>query len=186
MSESDPAPELDADLLEAVDDLLARERILVAVDYDGTLAPIVENPDEAVPLPAALEALRALSEAPGTSVAVVSGRALDRLRRFVSPAGAMLLVGSHGAEVDAGSLDGGGTGDRDGTVLDADGRRSLERLRQAVGEIVRAYPGTSLEQKPAAVVLHTRTADRESALGATGDVLLGPARWPGVHVLRGK
>ena len=36
------------------------------------------------------------------------------------------------------------------------------------------------------MVLHTRRADREAAIGATSDALQGPGSWPDVHVLRGK
>lgn len=48
-------------------------RALVALDYDGVLAPIVANPDEAVPAPGAVETLRRLAGRVGT-LAVVTGR----------------------------------------------------------------------------------------------------------------
>ena len=43
-------------------------QLLVACDYDGTLAPIVEDPTQAVPLPEAVAALRALAALPQTTV----------------------------------------------------------------------------------------------------------------------
>jgi trehalose 6-phosphate phosphatase len=46
---------------------------LVALDYDGVLAPIVPDPDSAVPAPGAIEALRRLAARVGT-LAVVTGR----------------------------------------------------------------------------------------------------------------
>jgi trehalose 6-phosphate phosphatase len=48
-------------------------RALIALDYDGTLAPIVTDPTRAVPAPGAREVLRALAERFG-AVAVISGR----------------------------------------------------------------------------------------------------------------
>src|SRR5699024_5053781 len=54
-------------------------RLLIASDYDGTLAPIVDDPMQAHPHPEAVAALRALAELSATSVAVVSGRALRDL-----------------------------------------------------------------------------------------------------------
>jgi trehalose 6-phosphate phosphatase len=48
-------------------------RALVAVDFDGTLAPIVVDPDDARPASGAAEALAALAARIGT-VAIVTGR----------------------------------------------------------------------------------------------------------------
>jgi trehalose-phosphatase len=175
-------------LAEALARFAGRDRILVALDFDGTLAPLVDDPDAAAALPRALDAVRELTGRPGTSVAVVSGRPLGRLRTLLGPVGPVALVGSHGAEVevpagDAGALDAGGL---DAGGLDADGKELLAGVHDAVAGIVRAHPGTSLEEKPAAVVLHTRRADRATALAATAAALLGPARRDGVHTLAGK
>jgi trehalose 6-phosphate phosphatase len=51
----------------------APERALIALDFDGTLAPIVPDPVQARALPAAVTALRALSTVVGT-LAVITGR----------------------------------------------------------------------------------------------------------------
>jgi trehalose-phosphatase len=173
----------------ALERFAALPRVLVALDFDGTLAPLVDDPAAAAPLPRSVEAVRELTGLPGTSVAVVSGRSLDTLRELlgpVGPVGPVALVGSHGAEVDvppdlpqaagADTAAGLGTAEKD----------LLAGLREAVGEIVAAHPGTALEEKPAAVVLHTRGADRATALAASGAALLGPARTPGVYTLVGK
>ena len=48
-------------------------RALVAFDYDGTLAPIVENPMQAKPQPGIIEALAKLAEQVGL-VAIITGR----------------------------------------------------------------------------------------------------------------
>ena len=50
-----------------------RGRALIAVDFDGTLAPIVADPAQARALPAAVAALRALTPLVGT-MAVLTGR----------------------------------------------------------------------------------------------------------------
>ena len=54
-------------------------RLLVACDYDGTLAPIVADPWSVQPLPEAVTALRSLAGMAETTVAVISGRALREL-----------------------------------------------------------------------------------------------------------
>jgi trehalose-phosphatase len=165
---------LSSQLVAALGDFARRDRVLVAVDFDGTLAPIVEDPDAAQPLLRSVDALKALAGLPDTHAAVISGRPLARLRRFMAAADGLVLVGSHGAEIS------------DHDPLDADERQLLARVRAAVCDVVAAYPGTWLEDKPAAVVLHTRTADREQAAAATDEAIDGPGNWPGVHVLRGK
>jgi trehalose-phosphatase len=167
-------------LAEALARFAARDRVLVALDFDGTLAPLVDDPDTAAAPPRALDAVRELTGRPGTSVAVVSGRPLSRLRTLLGPVGPVALIGSHGAEVEVPA------GDADADALDAEEKELLAGVHDAVAGIVRAHPGTSFEEKPAAVVLHTRRADRATALAATAAALLGPARCDGVHTLVGK
>jgi trehalose 6-phosphate phosphatase len=53
--------------------LSAPDRALIALDFDGTLAPIVADPAQARALPAAVTALRAIAPMTGT-VAIITGR----------------------------------------------------------------------------------------------------------------
>jgi trehalose-phosphatase len=184
------SPVLDPALRRALEAFVDRDRILIALDFDGTLAPIVEDPEAAEPLPLAIEAIKALAGLPRTHVAVISGRPLEQLRRLIDHAEGVALVGSHGAEIDESDMipddDELGPGSDDDDLLDDGEAQLLAYVRDAVADIVETHPGTVLEEKPASVVLHTRRADRETAIGATSDVLQGPGSWPDVHVLRGK
>ncbi len=184
----DPAvdgdPAADGDLEAALARFAARDVVLVAVDFDGTLAPIVTDPAAARPVPRARAALHALARRPGTHVALVSGRTLADLRLLADPPPGAALVGSHGAEV---ALPAGAAGAASGPAP-ADAARSalLERVRAELAAISTRHPGTSVEVKPTSAVLHTRAAARPEAAAATGAALAGPATWPGVHVTRGK
>jgi trehalose 6-phosphate phosphatase len=74
-------------------------RSLVALDFDGTLAPIMPHPEDARPVPGADRMLRAV-RATGATLAVVSGRSVASLLR-VSGFGAIpgiVIYGTHGAE----------------------------------------------------------------------------------------
>ena len=71
--------DLAADLRHALSQAARAPRLLVASDFDGTLAPIVNNPADARPLPAASAVLRALADLPATTVALISGRSLRDL-----------------------------------------------------------------------------------------------------------
>jgi trehalose 6-phosphate phosphatase len=73
-------------------------RVALLVDYDGTLAPTVNDPELAVPLPGMIDALRRLTAA-GLDLGVVSGRPVEFLRRHVVVEGAV-LVGQYGLERD--------------------------------------------------------------------------------------
>ncbi|MGD9954609.1 MAG: trehalose-phosphatase [Candidatus Nanopelagicales bacterium] len=148
------------------------ERLLVAVDFDGTLAPIVSNRDDARALPESLEALADLVRLPATSVAVVSGRALVDLAAVGNLPDGVLLVGSHGAELDDLPRD------------DVVERR--DALLQDVRTTTSGVPGVDLEVKPAGVAVHVRAAARSDAAAVLDALRAGPARLPGVSATPGK
>src|SRR5690606_3600044 len=89
-------PALDAALRE----LARAPTLLVASDYDGTLAPIVADPAAAEPLPEAAAALRALITLPQTHAALISGRSLRDLAALARLPADVHMVGSHGSEFD--------------------------------------------------------------------------------------
>lgn len=125
---------------------LQRQPLLLAFDFDGTLAPIVDRPDDARVLPALVPLLvRASARWP---VAVVTGRALADLRDrlgFVP----QHLVGSHGAE-------GLALADADAAAAVAALDAWRARLRDAAPQLLAA--GVELEDKGASLALHYRRA----------------------------
>ena len=125
------------------------QRLLVATDFDGCLAPIVDDPATARPLPESMEALQAMTVTPGTVVAVVSGRALADLEMLLGPADRIHLVGSHGAETSA--------EDREETPLLA--RRTPSGSAGCGWSCSRSPPSTRrvrLELKPTGIAVHLR------------------------------
>jgi trehalose 6-phosphate phosphatase len=73
--------------------------LLFSLDFDGTLAPIVDRPAEAA-LPASTrDVLCELREIPGATVAIVSGRSLDDIRSRVGIDG-LIYSGNHGLEIE--------------------------------------------------------------------------------------
>ncbi len=82
-----------------ITDLYPLSSALVALDFDGTLAPISPHPDDARPLPGARRTLRDV-RVTGATLAVVTGRSVASLLR-VSGFGAIpgiVIYGTHGAE----------------------------------------------------------------------------------------
>src|SRR3981189_2244921 len=96
---------IDEELRAAVRRIARTPQLLVACDYDGTLAPIVDDPTHAAPLPEAVAAIRRLAALPRTPVAVVSGRALRDLAALSRLPSEVHLVGSHGSEFDVGFVE---------------------------------------------------------------------------------
>ena len=142
---------LTPELREAIRQIAGTEHLLVAMDFDGTMAPIVGHADDARPLPRSAAAFAGLAVLPRTTTALISGRALASLRAVASPPVNTLLIGSHGAEAWLGP---GSTG----LTLDPEQEALLADVRAVLEDIVKEAPGTMLEDKPAGVVLHTRLA----------------------------
>jgi len=183
----------------------ALPRVLVAVDFDGTLAPLVDDPMKARAMPGALEALRAAAALDGVAVAIVSGRDLATLTALTGqrPDDAIRLIGSHGAQAgqegEAGHV---GHGDHDiaqsvGTagrpdadasadLLNGDGTALLQKVGEGLEAVRSRYPAVRLEYKPAAVALHTRGLEPSVAVAASRAARELGERLPGVHVMPGK
>src|SRR5260221_6492051 len=170
------AETLGLDLHRAIIHIARTTRLLVACDYDGTLAPIVADPDEAVPQPESVDALRALTDLPETTTAVISGRALRDLVKLSGLPAEVHLIGSHGSEFDAGFVD----------ALDPAARGLLRRLEHELGQVIGDTPGVLLEKKPASVAVHGRRAAPENRELILAAVRRGPAGWEGVEVTDGK
>ncbi len=139
--------------------LPARRRLLLLLDYDGTLVPFRDDPTSALPGEELLRLLDRLAADPDRLVVIVSGRAGDDLRRLL-PATACHLLALHGAE-----------------YIDPEGH-SLERIdlgpcrarvREAAGACstrLSQVPCVRIEDKGAALALHTRSCDREAEVRA--------------------
>ena len=76
---------------------LGERALLVICDYDGTLAPIVSRPEDAVPQPGAREALTQWLAHPRHRAAIVTGRRAEQAAALLSLPG-LPVIGLHGME----------------------------------------------------------------------------------------
>jgi trehalose-phosphatase len=150
-------------------------QLLVACDYDGTIAPLVDDPMAAHPRRETVVALRALAELPQTHVAVISGRSLRDLAALSRLPPEIHLVGSHGSEFDIGF----------GRELPPAAAELRHTVEEALAAICADVPGAMIEPKPAAVAFHYRTASETDVETALAQIDSGPATLPGVHVRHG-
>jgi len=187
------APELQDDdsqapgveLVEALDRLAATDGlVMVATDFDGVLAPLVDDPSSSRTTPRSARALARLARRPSSQVrlALVSGRDLDTLASLSHAPSGTLLVGSHGAER--------GEVGADGVVRHelelTEGQASLlQRITEGLEEIAGRHTGVWVEKKPTASVLHTRRSTHDGATQAT-EAARGLAERLGVGALEGK
>lgn len=136
--------------------------LLVALDFDGTLSPLHDEPMAARMLPAGRDALAALAALPDTTVALVSGRTLADLRVISehTAASPLHLAGSHGAEF---WHPGTGT-----AVSPDDGadRAMRDELQRETESAVADLEGAWIEAKAFGLALHTRTAGADATHAA--------------------
>lgn len=179
--------QLEPELDEAVHALSRAGTLLVALDFDGVLAPLVDDPADSRMTDAAVRAVDALSRLDGVTVAVVSGRDAATLVSLADLPAGTLVVASHGAE--RGRTAEGPQGRTELVADPIDLPAELVALREEVlretERIVAEHPGTRMEAKPASVTLHTRGLDEDRARAATTALLSGPAGLPGVRVISG-
>lgn len=176
--------EVTAEIAEALRPLAETPVLLVALDFDGTLAPLIDEPMKARALPASKEAIASLAALPDTIVAFVSGRMLADLRIIGehdddSP---IHLAGSHGAEFwhpAAAQPERTSGPDEDSarqTVL-ASSRAPLpgqdataDAVRAAAEAVVADIEGAWIEHKALGFALHTRTSTAEDAARAAREI----------------
>lgn len=118
----------------------------VFLDFDGVLVELAETPG-AIEVPDKLERLlNALVQATGGAAAVVSGRPVADLRRYL-PGFEGVLIGCHGGEIDR------GTGTAQTVAVNADDVAHIVTLVEAFAQ---CDPGYLAEPKPSGAVLHFR------------------------------
>lgn len=129
----------------------ARQRLLL-FDFDGTLAPIVNDPAEARPTETLRNILRHLAES--SDVVVISGRN----RQFLEETFAgipMHLVAEHGAFLK--------NPDKPWERLDLSPADWVDPVQDTMRQFVDKLPGSSIEKKETAIAWHYRKAEADDA-----------------------
>jgi trehalose-phosphatase len=165
------------DIQQTIDEAATAAVLLVATDYDGTLAPLVDDPATAEAHRESVVALKTLASMPQTHVAVISGRSLEDLARHLPEVDRAHLVGSNGSEFEAGFAE----------PISPQSAALLGRLAADAQRISAQTPGTMVEKKPAAIAFHYRNArDEKAAETAVGQLVAGVNGEAGVQIRQGK
>jgi trehalose 6-phosphate phosphatase len=137
-------------LAEVAGEIGAARHLLLGLDFDGTLAPIVSRPKDAAMPEETRSLLQCLATRPDMTVAIVSGRALrDLARRMDSH---VILAGNHGLEI----------GGRGLNFQHEQAERHRVMLHWMCGQLSRALsriPGAWVEEKGLTASVHFRSAE---------------------------
>nr|CAB3470051.1 unnamed protein product [Digitaria exilis] len=132
------------------------KRVIMFVDYDGTLSPIVTDPDMAFMTAEMRAALRDVAKQFPT--AIVTGRCVEKVRSFVGLT-ELYYAGSHGMDIK------GPSSKDDQTVLLQPAREFLPVINKAfraLEEMTRATPGARVENNKFCLSVHFRCVDEKS------------------------
>ncbi|WP_157017084.1 trehalose-phosphatase [Mesorhizobium xinjiangense] len=154
---------------------LQPDKVAIFLDFDGTLADIAANPD-AVSVPQeTCDDLARLHKQTGGALAIVTGRAIADIDRFLAPL-ILPVAGVHGLER------------RDGRGARSDARVDEDKLAVVFAQLQvfsRENPGTLVERKAGSLALHYRQRP-ESAEACFIAVHRAVDGLTGLHILQGK
>lgn len=199
-------PHLQAPAAIDITALTGAARLLVALDFDGVIAPLRDDPARSTPVPESAAAVEALAALPDTAVGYISGRDVAALKDLSRAPQRVLFVGSHGVEQDFSGLAAGDpAGAPAGASADAadpddpfrysaapdDGERALlARLDAEFERIAAATPAAGhgelrIERKPLGATFHTRGCSPERAEFFTAELRRFAADHPELRSLDG-
>lgn len=153
MRASNPPPTVDTRREELAERFADAAGVLLCLDFDGTLAPIVEEPDEAAMAADCRAVVGELTNEPSVDVAVISGRAIDDLRGRVDVEG-VVYAGNHGLELHR--------HEQTEVVPEADEQReAIDEVCAEIEDETDPIPGATVEHKGVTATVHYRKVPEE-------------------------
>lgn len=181
---SSPYATLPTELTGAIAAALKAGPVLLASDFDGVLAPLVNDPAASRMTTQSAAALTkvAYHDNRNLALALVSGRPLAQLFDLARPPHRTYLIGSHGAE--SGQVQHGQLRRAPHTLSPAQAA-ALTAVTALAHELALTTPGAWVEEKPESAVLHTRQSDPDQA-AAVNDLFETRAAHLPVFLMAGK
>jgi trehalose-phosphatase len=151
--------------------------LILILDFDGTLTPIVSRPDAARLDPTVRRTLRRLAANPRVGLAVLTGRSLRDIRQRIGIKN-IVYGGCHGLEIEGPALR--ITDRKTGQV-----HPRLENAAKMIESSLARFPGACVERKRYSVALHYRHLAR-TRVGALSRVVHRAARAHNLGIIPGK
>ncbi len=133
--------------------LASADRVLLLLDYDGTLSPIAGRPDSAALPPNTRQALKAVRRQGSYTLGIVSGRGLADVAQMVGIPG-LIYAGNHGLEIQGPGLD----------FVHPEAERlrpELDAILEALKSRLSGYTGVFIEGKGLTLSVHYRLTSEE-------------------------
>lgn len=136
-----------------IKELLRDKFILLLLDYDGTLTPIVEMPEKAVIFKEAKELLQGLSKSHHCELAIISGRSLKDIKNIVGIKG-IIYAGNHGLEIE-------GPGIKFESRVPGRLKLIIKRINDELVNKLSKIKGVFIEDKGLTLSVHYRLVDKK-------------------------
>ena len=130
----------------------ASHHLLLLLDYDGTLTPIVKTPREAKFPPKTRALVKRLSKHPLVTLAVISGRQLENVKKMVRLP-RLIYSGNHGLELKGGGYE----------FLNPKARKAtkaLESISKQLKKELAHIPNALIEDKQLTLSVHYRLVSK--------------------------
>ncbi|KAI3462055.1 hypothetical protein Pfo_018718 [Paulownia fortunei] len=173
------------DMFEQITNASKGKQIVMFLDYDGTLSPIVDDPDRAFMSEAMRATVRKLARCFPT--AIVSGRCRDKVYSFVRLA-ELYYAGSHGMDIKGPSK---GSKHKKGAqaVLFQPASEYLpmiDEVYKALLEVTKATPGAKVENNKFCVSVHFRCVDEKKWTELAKEVGAVLEGYPNLRLTQGR
>jgi trehalose-phosphatase len=132
---------------------LNNKYIMLFLDYDGTLTPIVETPDKAIISKQTKELLEKLSKSSRCKVAIISGRALKDIKNRVGVKN-IIYVGNHGSEIEGPKI-------KFESPISPRHKAILKQIKIELTKKLSSIRGVIIEDKGLSLSVHYRLVDRK-------------------------
>lgn len=141
---------------ETIKSRITGKNVFLFLDYDGTLTPITETPEEAIMSREALDELFFIAKCPHCLTAVISGRSLENIRAIV-PVSGLIYAGNHGLEVYGAAI---------GTHVFAPktARENIQKIKIKLQKTLGSIQGFLLEDKEWTLSCHFRKVSKKDTV----------------------
>jgi trehalose-phosphatase len=127
--------------------------VLLFLDYDGTLTPIVENPAKALISKKTRDLLKKLSVNPRCRIAIVTGRAAKDIKGKIGIKN-IIYASNHGLQIQGPKIS-------FTAPLPANFRRVLRKIKSHLKKTLRSVKGLLLEDKGVTLSVHYRLVNNQ-------------------------
>ncbi|KAK6238017.1 hypothetical protein QUC31_003486 [Theobroma cacao] len=148
------------EMFEQIIDASTGKQIVMFLDYDGTLSPIVEDPDRAFMSKKMRKTVRKLAKCFPT--AIVSGRCRDKVYKFVKLA-ELYYAGSHGMDIKGPEKRSKSNKDSESVLFQpaSEFLPMIDEVYKQLVETTKSTPGAKVENNKFCLSVHFRCVDEK-------------------------